>query len=194
MCTLQHTATHCNTPLTEETRLKIFGSPDLPDFWVNLLSDGDSVYLPENLFEILGTHVKTNLNCTGTPMKNCWKFWQSYLFQVRSPPFVAATHCNTLQPTATHCDTLRHAIYACILHASMYVYVYIHDVHAIVTNAHTCNVHINIHCIYIHTHCNTLQHTATHCNILQHEMTCMRWLPMHTLIMRIYTYIPAYTE
>jgi len=31
--------------LTEEIRLKIVGSPDLLDFWADLLSDGDSVYL-----------------------------------------------------------------------------------------------------------------------------------------------------
>jgi len=38
------------TPLTEEIRLEIFGSRDLPDFWVDLSSDGDSVYSRETLF------------------------------------------------------------------------------------------------------------------------------------------------
>ena len=38
------------TPLTEEIRLEIFGSRDLTDFWVDLSSDGDSVYSRETLF------------------------------------------------------------------------------------------------------------------------------------------------
>jgi len=41
-------------PLTEGIRLKIFGSPDYPVFLDSLLSDGDSVYSTENLFENLG--------------------------------------------------------------------------------------------------------------------------------------------
>ena len=41
--------------LTEEIRLEIFGCPDLPDLRPDLLSDWDSVYPRENLFEILGT-------------------------------------------------------------------------------------------------------------------------------------------
>jgi len=41
------------SPLTEEVRLKIFGSPDNPVFLDSLLSDGDSVYSTENQFEIL---------------------------------------------------------------------------------------------------------------------------------------------
>ena len=35
--------------LTEEIRLEIFGSPHLPDFWVDLFSNWDSVYSSENL-------------------------------------------------------------------------------------------------------------------------------------------------
>jgi len=42
-------------PLTEEIRLKIFGSPDMPVFPATLLSDGDSVYSRENPFEIWDT-------------------------------------------------------------------------------------------------------------------------------------------
>jgi hypothetical protein len=41
------------------------------------LSDGDSVYSRENLFEILGTPETTGLIRKGTPVKTCWKFWQS---------------------------------------------------------------------------------------------------------------------
>ena len=44
---------------------------------LDLLSAGDSVYSRENLLEILGTPVITCLICTGTPVKTCWKFWQS---------------------------------------------------------------------------------------------------------------------
>jgi len=64
-------------PLMAEIRLNIFGSPDLPDFWIDLLSDGDFVYSPEPLFEFLGTPEKTCLICVGTPVKTSWKFWQS---------------------------------------------------------------------------------------------------------------------
>ena len=47
----------CGTyqPLMEEIRLKIFGSPDYPIFLDSPLSDGDSVYSTETLFEISGT-------------------------------------------------------------------------------------------------------------------------------------------
>ena len=50
---------------------KIFGSPDLPDVRVDLLSDGDSVYSRENLFEILRTPEKMCFICSGTPVKTC---------------------------------------------------------------------------------------------------------------------------
>jgi len=58
-------------PLAEEIRLKIFGSPDLPDFVVDLLSDRDSVYSLENLFDVLGTPEHKFLICTGTLVKIC---------------------------------------------------------------------------------------------------------------------------
>jgi len=64
-------------PFTEEIRLKIFGSQDLPDFRVDLLGDRDSAQSRENLFEMLGTPVITYLICMGTPVKTCWKFWQT---------------------------------------------------------------------------------------------------------------------
>jgi len=60
-------------PLTEETKLKIFGSPDYPVFLDSLLSDGDR----ETPFEMFETPEKTCLICTGTPVKTRWKFWQS---------------------------------------------------------------------------------------------------------------------
>jgi len=58
-------------PITEEIRLEIYGSQDLQDFRVDLLSDRDSVYLCENLFENLGTLVKFFWIFTGTPVKTC---------------------------------------------------------------------------------------------------------------------------
>jgi len=51
--------------LTEEIRLKLFGSPDLTVFLLDLLSAGDSVYSRENSLENLRTPVKTCLICTG---------------------------------------------------------------------------------------------------------------------------------
>jgi len=65
-------------PLTKEIRLKIFGSPDPPDFRVDLSSDKNFVYSHEHLFQILGTPEKTFLTCTDTPgtlMKTCWNFF-----------------------------------------------------------------------------------------------------------------------
>ena len=65
-----------HVPPTEEIRLEIFASRD-PTIWsLDLLSDGDSDYTPENLYEKLETPVKTRLICTGTPAKTCWKFSQ----------------------------------------------------------------------------------------------------------------------
>jgi len=75
-------------PLSEEIRLKIFGFRDLTIFSLDLWSDGDSVYTRENLYEDLGTPVKTCLICRWTPVRTCWIFWQSGFFEVRSPPSV----------------------------------------------------------------------------------------------------------
>jgi len=63
-------------PLMEEIRYEMFGSPDLPDFRVDLLNDWDSVYSRENTFEILGTAEISCLIFTGTPVKTCLKFGQ----------------------------------------------------------------------------------------------------------------------
>jgi len=59
MC--KHILKYMMYPPTEEIRLQIFGSPD-PDlsvFLIDLLSDGDSVFSREFLFEIVGIPVKT---------------------------------------------------------------------------------------------------------------------------------------
>jgi len=61
-------------PLTEEIRLKIFGYQDLTIFSLDLLSDGDCVYTRENLYENLGTPVKTCMICTWTPVKKVRNF------------------------------------------------------------------------------------------------------------------------
>jgi len=63
-----------------------------------------------------------------------------------------ATYCNILQHTATYCIDL----------GVLCVYSYIQ-----MTEIHThCNT-----LQHTATHCNTLQHTATHCNTLQHTAT-----------------------
>jgi len=89
-----------NNLLTKEIIFKICGSPDYTGFPSSLLSDGDSrldSYCFSyhfwrnnrvwnscgNLFEILGTPVKTCLKITRTHMKTCLKFWQLYLSWVR---------------------------------------------------------------------------------------------------------------
>ena len=63
-------------PLTEEFRLKRFGSQDLSVFLIDFLINGVSVYSRENMFEISGNPVKTCLICTGNPVKTCWVFCQ----------------------------------------------------------------------------------------------------------------------
>jgi len=63
--------------LTEEIRLKMFGFTDVPDCRVDLLSDGDSVYSRETLFEKFGDSRENMFICTGTLVRTCWKFWQS---------------------------------------------------------------------------------------------------------------------
>ena len=60
---LDDTATHCNTLQhpTKHIRTHSLNLNDLLDFWVellSLLSDGDSIYSRETLFEILGTPKK----------------------------------------------------------------------------------------------------------------------------------------
>jgi len=57
-------------------------------FLIDFLSDGDPVYSSENLFENVGTPVKSCLKCSGTAVKTCLTFWQSLVFSVRSPPSV----------------------------------------------------------------------------------------------------------
>ena len=66
-----------DSPLTEEIRLKMFGFTDVPDCRVDLLSDGDSVYSRETLFEKFGDSRENMFICTGTLVRTCWKFRQS---------------------------------------------------------------------------------------------------------------------
>jgi len=60
-----------------EIILKILGCSDLTGFLLDLLGAGDAVYSRENVFENLGTPLKTRLMCTGTAVKICLEFWQS---------------------------------------------------------------------------------------------------------------------
>jgi len=72
-------------PLTGEISLKIFGSPEMLQFYHKLLRFYRKVFLvtgtpftqSETLFEILGIPEKTCLICTGTPVKTYRNFWQS---------------------------------------------------------------------------------------------------------------------
>jgi len=72
------------TPLTEDIRLKIFVSRDQTIFSIDLLSDGDSVYTREILYENFSTPVKTSLICTMTPVKTCSKFLHFFFFPISS--------------------------------------------------------------------------------------------------------------
>ena len=78
MSHVTHVNESCHTLLTEEIMHDLlFGSSDLTVFDSDLLIAGDSVYLRENVFENLGTPLKTCLICMGTPVKIRLKFWQS---------------------------------------------------------------------------------------------------------------------
>jgi len=68
-------------PLTEEIRLETFVSRDLTIFSLNLLSDGDSVYTRENLYENLGTPVKPCLYVWGTKIKLVGNFGSCSYFK-----------------------------------------------------------------------------------------------------------------
>jgi len=96
-CNMSHIT---RAPLTEETILRIFGSPDLPVCLRVFLSAGDSVYSREYLFEILGTPMKMCLICMGTPVKTRCKFRQSGRAagaRALAPEPPRAT-CSTLEP------------------------------------------------------------------------------------------------
>jgi len=58
-------------------QIQVFGYRDPTIFSLDLWSDWDSVYTRENLYENLGPPLKTCLICSGTPVKTCWKIWQS---------------------------------------------------------------------------------------------------------------------
>ena len=81
LCSCVHSmlvhALFVRTPLTEEIRLEMFGSPDYPVFPGVLSSDRDSVKSHKNSFENMGTSVKTCLKVTGTLRETCLKFRQS---------------------------------------------------------------------------------------------------------------------
>ena len=105
--TLQYTVTHrgwlsTNTmakvsmfPLTEEIKLKIFGSRDLTTFSLDLLSDRDSVHSRENLYENVGTPLKT---CSVCIYMYIYMYTYIYIF------IYTATHMQTLQHTSKHCN------------------------------------------------------------------------------------------
>jgi len=63
------------TTSSRKSDLKCLDLQICPGFPDTLLSDGDSVYSCENLFENVGTPEKSCLMCTGTPMKTCCKSW-----------------------------------------------------------------------------------------------------------------------
>ena len=70
----------CMNPLTEEIRFKIFGSRDLSVFLIDLLSDGDSVYTRENLYENVRTPMKSHVHdlfCSRNYFKsNLLRLWK----------------------------------------------------------------------------------------------------------------------
>ena len=77
-----------------------------------------------------------------------------------------ATHWNILQHTATYCPTLQHT---CVSHSREGAH---RDDHGCGSSPHCNTIHCNtLQRNSLHTHCNTLQHTATHCNTLQRVAT-----------------------
>jgi len=139
-----YTATHCNTqnvqrcPLTEEIRLKIFGSPDLTVFLLDIMGFLVQIYLiSQNIHPKVSSLRMISSFCGYTcPIFVYTCMWRQWV-------------CNTLQHTATHCNTLQHT-------ATRTKYS---DVYTCLTLQHTAT-----HCNTLqHTasHCNTLQHTQS---------------------------------
>jgi len=65
-------------PLTEEIRLQKIGSPDHTGISYN---QGTPVYSCENLFENLGTPMKTSLKVMETSVKTCWNLGSRNYFE-----------------------------------------------------------------------------------------------------------------
>jgi len=61
-------------PLKEEISLQIFGSADIPVFFIDFLSAGDSVYSREFFLKISGLPWKRVWYVWGLPWKLVWKF------------------------------------------------------------------------------------------------------------------------
>ena len=158
--TLQHTATHCNTPqnrwepylcrhlfqkrcsrVKESVRLTFFKK-----FWRSPLQLG---LFCKNIPIFLCFFCKSDVFVCSPPNLKIYIYMGEHLvctfiLQQKALQHTAthtATHCQTLPHTASHRNALQHTATHCN------------------TLQHTAR------------HCSTLQHTATHCNTLQHTFT-----------------------
>ena len=137
--TLQHTATHCNTP--QQTNTSIHSSNMHTDTLQRtathcntLRHTATSCNKPDTSIHSSNMHTDT-LQCT-------------------------STHCDALQRIATHCHTLQRTATHPIQWYTRTIYSLAHRI----TQQHTATHYIPryVHQIGIHT--STLRHTATHCN------------------------------
>jgi len=140
--TLQHAATHCNTPQHTATHCNTLGHT----------RKASKQTQPHGIFSatIYGRESKRErekesaCRCASVLQQYNYHFVAKYethlsnsdALHVQSVCLHTATHCNTLHHSATLCNTLQH----------------------------TATTHCNNTLQHTATHCNTLKHTAPHCN------------------------------
>jgi len=174
--TLQHTATHRNTPQHTATHCNILQHPTTP---YNTL---------QRCWRRLHTNFSRTESRAGIHIEWCCNTLQHIATHT-------ATHCNALQRTTTLYNTLQHAATRCNTlqrygrgphtnlprKESRVVYICRMTLQHSATRCHTPQ--------HTATHCNTLQHTATHCNTLQHAVYICQ---MQTYL-RVHVYTYSYT-
>jgi len=160
MCSLCHTATHCNTLLWVDCTWKAFAARLYnctchgmwnDSFICNTLQHTSTHF---NTLQHNATHCNTLQHAAElTVSEDHSQFVSSTaLVTVCDMTHSYATHCNTLQLTATHYNTLLWV--DCIWRA-------------FAARVFDCDCHCNsLQRSATATHCNTLQHTATRCNTL----------------------------
>ena len=165
MCSLQHTATHCNT--LQHTGGAARDASCRSTCW-NPTQCNTATHC--STLQHTATHCNTLQHTYGAARdasyrSTCWNSTQCNTLQH------TAAHCSTLQHTATHCNTFmaqlkmpRIAQRAGFQHNATHCNTLQHTATHLWRSSR-CLVSLNV------LKCNTLQHTATHCNTLQHTAT-----------------------
>jgi len=150
--TLQHTATHRNTPEQHTATHWYTHAPKTcsPCSCVRVCHHSctathcnklrhTATHCYSTLQHTYTMNMLTLLTCVCVPSP----LYVSAIPHTQSP--VQSPHCNTLLRIETYCNTLQHT-----------------HIHKLMWSHHVAT-HFN-------THRNTLQHTATHCNTIQHTL------------------------